>query len=142
METEDGSPLPAEFPSEPGVVFPVYHVFADLADFGSTQMHPTHSSHPLEADGLTLVDSDGRRRILVANLTADIQNLRIKTGLGTARVRYLDETTAEIAVRRPEEFRAFPGETQESVSGNIELKLLPYALARVDIAPVSGAEKQ
>jgi hypothetical protein len=60
--------------------------------------------------------------------------LKIKTGTCTARVRYLDETTTEQATRRPEEFRAQAGEQQESVSGKIELKLLPYALARVDVA--------
>src|SRR5258708_7172458 len=33
METESGSPLPAKFSSIPGAVFPVYHVFAAMADF-------------------------------------------------------------------------------------------------------------
>jgi hypothetical protein len=134
METEAGSPLPAMFPSEPGVVFPVYHVFADIAEFPGRQVYTVHSTHPLEADGLTLFDSAGRRRILAANLTRDVQDLKIKTGTCTAQVRYLDETTAEEAIRRPEEFRKREGEPTESVSGKIELKMLPYALARVDIA--------
>lgn len=133
METEAGSPLPAAFPSEPGVVFPMYHVFADIAEFGARQVYPTHSSHPLLAEGLTLFDAAGRRRVLVANLTRDPQELKIKTGTCTARVRYLDETNAEEAMRRPEEFRKRAGEVQPSVSGKIELKLLPFALARVDI---------
>ena len=134
METDAGSPLPKEFPSEPGAVFPMYHVFADMAEFGAKQIYPTHSTHPLLAEGLTLLDASGRRRILVANLTGDPQDLKIKTGTCTARVRYLDETTAEQATRRPEEFRAQTGGQQESVSGKIELKLLPYAVARVDVA--------
>jgi hypothetical protein len=113
-------------------VFPLYHVFADIADFGANQVCPTHSTHPLLAEGLTLV-AGVRRRILVANLTETAQELKIKTGSGTARVRYLDETTAEEAVRRPEEFRKQAGTNQESVSGKIELKLLPFALARVDM---------
>jgi hypothetical protein len=134
METEAGSPLPKEFPSEPGAVFPMYHVFADIAEFGAIQVCPTHATHPLMTEGLTLFDAAGRRRILVANLTGDPQDLKIKTGTCTARVRYLDETTAEQATRRPEEFRAHAGGQQESVSGKVELKLLPYALARVDVA--------
>src|SRR5262245_65850986 len=105
METEAGSPLPAEFPSEPAVVFPMYHVFADIAEFGAKQVYPTHSTHPLLAEGLTLFDASGRRRILVANLTGDPQDLKIKTGTCTARVRYLDEPTVEQAARRAEEFR-------------------------------------
>jgi hypothetical protein len=111
----------------------MYHVFADLAEFGAKQVYQTHSSHPLLAEGLTLFDASGRRRVLVANLTRDPQELKIKTGTCTARVRYLDETNAQEAIRRPEEFRKRTGETQQSVSGKIELKLLPFALVRVDI---------
>lgn len=133
METDAGSPWPEQFPSEPGAVFPLYHVFADIAEFGARQVHATHSTHPLLADGLALVDAAGRRRILAANLTSELQELKIKTGTCTARVRYLDETTGESTVRRPEEFRQLHGEPQESVSGKIELKMLPFAVARVDI---------
>ncbi len=135
METAAGSPLPEAFPSEPGMVFPVYHVFADIAEFGARQVYPTHSTHPLLADGLTLFDASGRRRVLAVNYTGDVQELKIKSGTCTAKVRYLDETTAEQAMQHPEEFRTQPGETKESLSGKIELKLLPYAIARVDILP-------
>jgi hypothetical protein len=133
METEAGSPLPSAFPSEPGVVFPVYHVLADIGEYPTTRLYPTNSSHPLIAEGLTLVNQAGQRRVLLANLTTEPQELKIKSGSGTARVRYLDETTAETAVRRPEEFRRMPGEVQEAVSGKVELKLLPCAVARVDL---------
>ena len=133
METDAGSPLPKEFPSEPGAVFPMYHVFADIAEFGGKQIYPTHCTHPLLAEGLTLFDTKGSRRILAANLTGDPQDLKIKTGTCTARIRYLDETTAEHAMHRPEEFRRHSGEQKESVSGKIELKLLPFAVARVDV---------
>jgi hypothetical protein len=133
METDAGSPLPKEFPSEPGTVFPMYHVFADIAEFGAKQVYPTHSTHPLLAEGLTLFDASGRRRILVANLTGDALDLKIKTGTCAARARYLDETTFEQATRRPEEFRAQPGGQKDSISGKIELTLLPFAVARVDV---------
>ncbi len=133
LESEAGSPLPREFPSVPGAVFPMYHVFADLAEFGARQLYPTHSSHPLLTEGLTLFDRSGRRRILAANLTRDPQEVKIKTGTCTARVRYLDETSVEAATCHPEEYRKQPGQTQASVAGKIELQLLPYAVARVDI---------
>jgi len=133
METSTGPILPKEFPSEPGVVFPIFHVFADIAEFPGRTVHPTHSSHPLLADGLTLVDAAGKRRVLAANLTGEVQELKLKSGSGKARVRYLDETNAEMAARRPEEFRQLPGQLQNSVSGKIELRLLPYAVARVDL---------
>src|SRR5262249_50984046 len=120
-------------PSEPGVVFPIYHVFADIAEFGAKRLYPTHCSHPLVAEGLTLVNQTGQRRVLVANLSPDIQELKIKSGSGTGRVRYLDDSTAEVAVRRPEEFRKLPAQSQPSVAGKLELKLQPYAVARVDL---------
>jgi hypothetical protein len=132
METEAGPPLP-DFPSFPGAVFPVYHLLADLAEFPGKQIYPTHSSHPLLVEGLTLLHANGRRRILVANLTPQLQETKIKTGTCQALVRYLDETNAEEAMRHPERFRESAGSPAESVAGKIELKLLPFALARIDI---------
>ncbi|MFM1768725.1 MAG: hypothetical protein RJA22_1254 [Verrucomicrobiota bacterium] len=133
LQDAAGSPLPGCFPSEPGMVFPVYHVLADIAEFQARQVHPTHSTHPLLADGLTLVDGRGRRRVLAANLSAEPQELKIKTGTGTARVRYLDETNATEAMRQPEGFRQQAGETVESAGGKIALALRPFAVARVDL---------
>jgi hypothetical protein len=115
------------------MVFPVYHVLADIAEFQARQVHPTHSTHPLLAGGLTLVDARGRRRVLAANLGAEPQELRIKSGTGPARVRYLDEASVLEAMRRPEDYRRQEGVRQESVSGKIELRLAPFAVARVDL---------
>ena len=133
METSQRSPLPEKFPSWAGCVFPMYHVFADLGECSGRQVQPTHSSHPLLMEGLTLVDPSGRRRILVANFTGEIQETKIESGPCRARIRYLDETNVELAMREPEAFRAQSGVAAESVGGKIELRLLPFALARVDI---------
>ncbi|MBM3838663.1 MAG: hypothetical protein FJ398_12010 [Verrucomicrobia bacterium] len=132
METEAGSPLPEKFRSIPGGVFPVYHLLADAAGFD--RVCPAHSTHPLQVEGIALLDAQNRRRIVVANFLAEAQEVRIKTGTCRALVRYLDETNAEEAMRNPETFRARPGVATESVSGKIELQLLPYALARVDLS--------
>ena len=133
METEAGSPLPEQFPSLPNAVFPVYHVLADIGEFPGRQIYPTHSSHPLQTEGLTLFDDRKRRRIIVANLIGETQEVKIKTGTSQARIRYLDETNAEHAMHDPENFRAQAGELKPSVSSKIELRLLPYAIARIDI---------
>ena len=103
------------------------------SEFPGKQIYPTHSSHPLLTEGLTLFEARGRRRILVANLTGEFQETKIKTGTCQARIRYLDETNAEQAMNDPEKFRAQAGELADSIAGKIELKLLPYALARIDI---------
>jgi len=87
----------------------------------------------LQVEGMTLVDDKNRRRILIANLLGESQEVKIKTGTCQARVRYLDETNAEAAMLSPEDFSAQPGELVGSVASKIELNLLPYAYARVDI---------
>ena len=133
METEAGPLLAGQFPSKPGAVFPMYHLFADIAEFGAGEVHPTHSSHPLLAEGLTLVNPHGARRVLAANLSGDRIRLKIRGGSDSATIRYLDETTAETSALRPAEFRRFPGERKARASGNIELELRPFALARVDL---------
>jgi hypothetical protein len=131
METETGSPSPAKFFSIPGAVFPVYHVFAAMADFN--RVCPTHSTHPLQVEGLTLLDAQNRKRILVANLLPEEQEIKIKTGTCEARVKRLNAETAEEAMRVPEKFGKESGEPLQSVSGKLELKLAPYEIARVDV---------
>lgn len=112
-------------------VFPAYHVLADLTGF--ERVCPTHSSHPLQTEGLTLLDARNRRRILVANLMQKAQGIKIKTGTCQARIRYLDETNVAMAMTEPEAFQALEGEMAESKSGKIALELRPFALARVDV---------
>jgi hypothetical protein len=131
METETGSALPAQFFSIPGAVFPIYHVLAEMADFN--RVCPTYSTHPLQLEALTLLDAQNRKRILVANLLPEEQEIKIKTGTCDAHVKRLNADTAEDAMRNPEAFRAEIGTVVKSVSGKIELILAPYEIARVDV---------
>jgi hypothetical protein len=131
IETASDSALPAKFHSIPGAVFPVYHVFAAIADHN--RVCPTLSTHPLQVEGLTLLDAQNKKRILVANLLAEEQEIKIKTGTCQARVLHLNSGNAEGAMRTPEEFRQQPGDTVASVSGKIELTMAPYEIVRVDI---------
>jgi hypothetical protein len=123
-----------EFPDRTGLVYPVYHVFADIAEFPTKQVYPTHSSHPLVTEGITLVDGAGRRRMLVANLTGEDQEIKIKSGTCRAEIRYLDESNAEKAMTEPEKFRVEKGEPAEAAGGKLSLNLKPFAIARVDVA--------
>jgi len=131
MASESDNPPwgPLRIPA--GSVYPVYHVFADLAGF--QKVFPTLSSHPLQTEALTLHDAQNRRRILVANLLGESQEIKIKTGTCQARVRYLDETNAELAMQEPEAFQALTGDPLAAVAGKLTLELKPFALARVDI---------
>lgn len=134
MESETGPPLPELFPARPGSVFPIYHVLADIGEFPGRQVYPTLSSHPLLTEGLTLSDGRSRRRILVASFSPEPLDVKIKTGSCKAMIRYLDETNAEEAIVNPEAFRSSAGQWVEAAAGKIELHLLPFALARVDIS--------
>ncbi len=133
MEREQGPPSPERFPSWPGAVFPLYHLLADVGEFVVGTIVPIRASEPLQVDGL-LLHQDKRRRLLVANFTAE--QLRVElTELGdTVQVRLLDETTAEVALRTPETFRAAPPTLMTAINGELTLVMRPYAYARLDWA--------
>jgi hypothetical protein len=128
METAHGTSSPA-FPSTPGTVFPVYHVLADVGEFAGAQVLASTRSDALKLDGLVL-KKDEQTCVLLANLSAVEQGVEIHNLYGQAQVRFLDETNAERAMRRPEAFRA-SGEEIESASGHLQLSLKAYAVARI-----------
>jgi hypothetical protein len=131
METENGSPLPEAFHSIPGCVFPVYHVLADVNELKGGKIVPSKSSDNLRVDGLVL-HKDGLTRIMVANLTESPQSVALQGVTGRVCVRQLNNSNAEEAMRSPEEHRAAAGDSVETVSGSLDLDLLPYAIVRVD----------
>ena len=60
------------FLSTPGLVFPVYHVFADIADLKTAELIACSSTDPLRVQALALRDGESIH-LLVANLTAEAQ---------------------------------------------------------------------
>lgn len=73
MERPDGSPLPEKFPSQPGVFFPLFHIFANLADFSEAAIAPSALSRPVIAVGL--FTSGQLKRVLIGNLTGQLQKV-------------------------------------------------------------------
>ena len=63
--------------AESGVVYPVYHVLADVGEFADAEVLPVRSSNKLRVDGLALQTGD-RRRILAANLTCDTRRVLVR----------------------------------------------------------------
>jgi hypothetical protein len=135
METENGSPLPEAFHSIPGCVFPVYHVLADVNELKGGRIVPSKSSDNLRVDGLVL-HKDGLTRIMLANLTENPQSVALQGVTGRVCIRQLNNSNAEEAMRSPEEYRAAAGDCVETVSGSLDLDLLPYAIVRVDYEPL------
>ena len=136
METENGSPSPERFPSIPGAVFPLYHVLADVAGFTGGSVVPSTSNAPLKVDGIALKKAD-KTRVLLANLNPEPQLVRMLYPKLTkyVRVKHLNETNAEQAMRSPESFRRDQGLLLQTSGNQIELCLLPYGLVRIDLAP-------
>lgn len=131
METEQGSPLPDKFPSRPGAVFPLYHVFADISGWVGGSVIPVYSSNPLQMNALGLRKNE-HTRIIMANFNPHPQQVTL-TGLpSSVWIRYLDERNAESAMQEPEVFCRDKGKEVETKDGHLELELLTYALARID----------
>jgi D-apionolactonase len=132
METEAGPPRPELFRSEPGAVFPLYHVLADVGEFAGGVCLTSTSSDPLQVECLALRDGE-RGCLLLASYSSEPHEVTIRGVTGTGRVRRLDETTVRGADRSPEAFRTGAGERVEARDGNLTVRLLPFALARIDL---------
>ena len=127
-ETDRGCPDPESFLSAPGMVFPLYHVFADIADLKTAELLGCASTDPLRVQG-------------VANLTPEAQTCGITPLNGErAAVRSLDANTAPQGMLQPLEFRS--QRSWISLTGStLTLTLAPYSVTRVDLpAAVDGKE--
>ena len=124
LETEEGSPLPNLFPSRPGAVFPLYHVFADIAEFAGGKVLFSRSSEPLKVESLVLQRGD-KSTFMLANFTAISQKVRIKDVSG--QVRLLSKHNIEQVLREPERWRSKMTDTFSEI-----IELPPYGFARID----------
>jgi hypothetical protein len=126
METEAGSPVPDKFQSIPGGVYPMYYAFALVGEFVGGSVLPVHSSDALVVDGL-LLEKDGRKRLMVANFTAEVASVRLEDVPDRVQAYSLNASNAEAAMRSPEEFRP----AAEPLTGGA-LRLAPFGLAWLD----------
>jgi hypothetical protein len=132
MEREAGSPLRDLFPSTPGMVFPLYHVFADVAQWKGGSLVECRSNRPLAAAALA-VEYTGRLHLLVVNLTGAVQRVAIGP-LAAQQVwlRSLDAGTGQEAMLEPERFRQRMSQVMVQ-DGQLTLDLEPYATVRIDV---------
>lgn len=138
METEAGSPLPQHFPSSPGMIFPMYHVFADLGEWKRGELIGSRSSNTLRVDGL-VVRSAGSVHILLANLTPGDQAVTIEPiSSPQVSLRRLNVETARDAMFDPERFRS-NWTAVDVTDGKLRLELDPYETIRVE-AGMQGGE--
>jgi hypothetical protein len=134
METEEGSPLPDQFRSVPGCVFPVFHLLADVGACSDAICHRLETSDPLAVTGLVLV-KNGTSTLLMANLTGETQQVRLHlSGLSWATIRALDESNRTTAMTDPDSFRAAPDLSLAVDREMTELQLAPHAYLRLLLA--------
>ncbi len=128
METEAGSPLPQQFPSLPGAVFPLYHVLADVAEFAGGEMIGMQSGDPLKVEAM-LLERGERRSLLLANLTPEAQTATLAGINNAVRLRRLNEENAEAAMCAPATYR------RQYVSDKLSsdhIELSPFEIVRLD----------
>lgn len=130
-ETDAGCLVPEQFLSSPGMVFPVYHVFADLADLKAADLVACQSTQPLRVQCLALRTHSGLH-LLVANLTGEEQECTMEPLRGDgARVRSLHTDSAPLAMSQPLVFRS--ESTWMRLDGSrLNLALAPYSFTRID----------
>ena len=133
MERENGSPLPDNFPSQPSSVFPIYHLFADLA--GCDRLVPCRVSAPSHVATVTCCDAEGRHRVLLGNLTPQTQRVRLRTSMSTVSLRMLAADNVVTALREPELFRVLIDERLAVRDGIIDVTLPQHALACLEGPP-------
>jgi hypothetical protein len=122
-------------------VYPMWHVLADVGEFAKGEVVASKSSEPLKVEGLVLrIGTRGkqRTRLMLANMTDEVQTILLKGLRETWKVKKLDETNAVMAMKHPEKFRAQAGEAMKTANGKLEIELLPFALVRIDGGQLNG----
>lgn len=125
-------PLRVEaFQSWPGMVFPIYHVLADVAEFRAGSIVPVVLGDGLRVQALAL-RADNRTRVLLANMMDEAIDVTLHlSGMAEATVRWLDDQSYTFAATDPAAFRssARPAPVEDGVFG---VSLSPYAVATLD----------
>lgn len=132
METAFGSPVPDKFRSFPGMLYPVYWVFAFLADARKATLLESNSDRPLLLEGLAFKKDRGVG-LLVANLQPCSQEVRL-TSLpdGRAVLSRLNEDTVILAASDPDAFLRV-SESLEIHAGEASHVLKPYETAFLEV---------
>jgi len=138
MEGQQGSQLSFRPFSIPDAVFPMYHVFAEVAAFKGAEVVRTESTDPLKVECMALIQTSGLR-VLAANLSANEVTVTLKLSRTAARgeLRIMDEDNVELCMVRPESYREqSPHQLVDDEKG-WRFDLMPFAIATIDAPPGS-----
>jgi hypothetical protein len=125
LERDGGSPM-AEFPSQPGMVFPVYDVLAAIAPPRRWQRCTAVSSHPARVEALAL-SNEGTTRVLLANVTGSEQPVVVEGLDGRDGVVHdIDARAVAAALDHP---RMSDAGMPAPLTGPWAITLAPYQVA-------------
>ncbi|MGH2615810.1 MAG: hypothetical protein ACRDJC_11260, partial [Thermomicrobiales bacterium] len=106
IERRDHPLRVSKFHSWPGMVFPVYHVLADIAEFRDGEILQVDLGDGLRVQALALRDGD-ELRVLLANMTDATVEVSLEVpGARGSTMRQLDDHSFTRAASQPEDFRA------------------------------------
>lgn len=134
IESATGSPSPEIFPTDPGMIFPVYWVFRDLAGWKDGTVLSCESSEPETVTALALRRKD-RTRVLVANLTRESQNALVVLSNavdGAGTITPIDRESYDPVPPNVSSARRTIAHGLIR-AGRLGLLLHPYAVACVDV---------
>jgi hypothetical protein len=122
-----------DFSLERGLVYPMWHVFADFARFVGGFAYNVESQAPLKFDAVLLHAGD-MASILLANLEETAGTVRLEELGNVAGMRRLHEGNAMQAMRDPEGFRAAPLEPLPGHAEGWDIEMRPFEYIRIDLA--------
>lgn len=122
METASGSPLPKQFESRPGQLFPIYHVLRELAPFAGGHVRETSSADPMSVVGLS-VEHGNNQRLLLANLTSAEQSTCVFGFSDRIALRQLDANG----------FAPADGSWKLDDRGGVLVKLPPHGISVLEL---------
>jgi hypothetical protein len=128
LERPAGTSLLEQFHSDPGHVFPLFHVLADVAGWRDAELLPVESSDPRKIVGLAARGMHGFD-VLLASLSSETCDVVVNWRARLQRIRRLGLETVEQACRGPELFRTLAERPQ---SGARELRIGPFETVRVE----------
>jgi hypothetical protein len=132
VETRPGNRLPEQFRSSPGMIFPVYWVFAFLAGARGAALLETRSDRPLLAGALALRGEDQTWLVVASYQPADQEVRLAPLPAGRITRLRLNQDTFAAAAADPEAF--WGGAEQVGAGGGaLTLLLKPYETSLIAI---------
>jgi hypothetical protein len=126
IESDSPPAVQPPFPSDPGMVFPVYHVLRALARAGRAPLLRAESSDPLAVEAVHVLDDD-EHLLIVANLRGEGVALLLGPVIGRIELQRLDVDGARRAGSESRALERSPS-SLSPLGEQIELALSPFEL--------------